>query len=595
MKLQRIFVLLLSTLVFASALLHPRQDSSSEFNYTIDGIAWWKGWYGSLPGMEPSQKPWCWERINDLLNKTSEFDKLASAASVGLLTLLPTFLAFSPVPMPSISNLMILSPLAAFVMAGMTLGIPAHSIEPSYRVLKARDLAPDEHVVSLGISGPEIGRTQHCRASRRNEIHQWYTGNPNLTAIRRRVLQYKTPCLGKGLSVGRSTLYSYLFCLIQIGGMVILYVMSLNFMGSYIWTCSAESSDYHLSWILLSFMLATPFYGISAVFHRDTEYTFYLSPLPEWVCLPSDDLTAIPNRVPEWEERRPFGFKFKLFSFNCPKLSCPKFSRPRAIRNRFKKAFKKSWEDFRLLLQSQTPSTIVIRRVSTTGGTATPQYISLIGTLRGFVLIILTFLYASSYGGTLHNTLMFVAVLFGTISFSRILGTILLLKLQDAANFTVIECSSSTEVRGMMRLLTVIPGVVISKRGCKLRFSGGLCIEDFYKNNEYIERRTQWHMIFIVLPLLIAALLICQSPFYFFDIYWTGAWSTFMAVATLYICGVLMSDESLQRRGAWASILAKNGIYMNRGDVAESTALEAVVVDNSSSIQQEEIVGNNYL
>lgn len=174
--------------------------------------------------MEPSQRPACWQEINDLLKKTNENDEWVSVASVALLTFLPAFLAFSPIPMPSISNLLVFGPLAALVMAGMTLGIPAHSTEPSYRVLKARDLAPYGKIASLGITGSEIGRSQHCRASRWNEIYQWYTGNPNLTAIRRRVLRYKAPCLVKGLSVGLTTLYSYSFCLIQIICMVILYV-----------------------------------------------------------------------------------------------------------------------------------------------------------------------------------------------------------------------------------------------------------------------------------------------------------------------------------------------------------------------------------
>ncbi|KAI5812004.1 hypothetical protein BZA77DRAFT_325588 [Pyronema omphalodes] len=146
----------------------------------------------------------------------------------------------------------------------------------------------------------------------------------------------------------------------------------------------------------------------------------------------------------------------------------------------------------------------------------------------------------------------------------------------------------------MMRLLTVMPGVVISKRGCKLRFSGGLCIEDSYENKEYVERRTHWYMLFIVSPLLIAALLICQSP-YFFNVHLIGAWGIFMAVVTLYIFCVLLSDESLQRRGAWASILAKNGIRVTCADVAERTTLESVVVDDGSSIQQEQINGHSFI
>ncbi|KAI5809232.1 hypothetical protein BZA77DRAFT_329166 [Pyronema omphalodes] len=581
-QLQRIFLLLLSTLVLASGLLHPRQNSSLESNDTIDGIRWWESMYQALPGMEQRYKPKCWEMINDLLNKTSEYDKLASAASVSLLTLLPAFVAFSPVPIPRISNLMVLSPLAAFVVAGMTLGIPpAHSIEPSYRVLKARDLAPDELIASLGVSRSANGRTQHVGVSRRNAIHQWYTGNPNLTAIRRRVLQDETPCLGKRLSVGRSMLYSCLFFVTQIISVIILCFLSLAMMGSHIWTCTAVSGEYHSLWILLSFILATPLYGVTAIFCKDTAYTFYLSPLPKSLCLPSNDITGIANEVEEWEERRPFDFRFK-FSASRRRIC----NKPKPIQRGFRQICRQRWEAFWLLMQSQTPSAIVIRRISETGGTAKPLCFSLIGTLRGFVLIILTFLYATSYGGTFHITAIFVFVFFAIISSSRILGTVLLSKLQDAANFTVIDCFSSSEVRGMMRLLTMMPGVVVSKRGCRLRFSGGLCIDDYYNDKRYVEQREQVHYLCVALPQCAVVAGLCVGIYVFFY--------GFLALMPVIIGQLLLAFYAdiglknnwyLQENGAWRSILPENGIYITCADVDERTTLESVVVDDSSRIQ----------
>jgi hypothetical protein len=83
-------------------------------------------------------------------------------------------------------------------------------------------------------------------------------------------------------------------------------------------------------------------------------------------------------------------------------------------------------------------------------------------------------LFGSIYGSGLFTTTAFAVVFIAAISFSRILSIAALVHLQDVAQLRVIECASDAEVRGVVRLLAAMPGVLVCKRGGRQRYSGGL-------------------------------------------------------------------------------------------------------------------------
>ncbi|KAF8243569.1 hypothetical protein K440DRAFT_637232 [Wilcoxina mikolae CBS 423.85] len=128
------------------------------------------------------------------------------------------------------------------------------------------------------------------------------------------------------------------------------------------------------------------------------------------------------------------------------------------------------------LLRSQTPLTVIVRRTSP-AGSPHPAKSAIKGAIQALTVIALTLLFGSIYGSTLFMTTTFAIVLIVTIAFSRILSIAALVHLQKVAQLAVIECASDAEVRGVARLLATMPGVVVSKRGGKQRYSGGWCLD----------------------------------------------------------------------------------------------------------------------
>ena len=66
----------------------------------------------------------CIRGYSELLNHTTEYDKLGSAAATTIMTLLPTMLVFSPLRIAGIRMLLHIDPCTAFGASVFTFGLP---------------------------------------------------------------------------------------------------------------------------------------------------------------------------------------------------------------------------------------------------------------------------------------------------------------------------------------------------------------------------------------------------------------------------------------------------------------------------------------
>ncbi|KAF8538794.1 hypothetical protein BDD12DRAFT_981361 [Trichophaea hybrida] len=212
LEINAVFVLVIATGTFTNSLLLSRQQASLKSNHTAtQGLLQWKT--SALFGTEfPSR---CKSMVNERLGKTNDYDKWGSSITTTILTLLPTLLTFGPVPTAKFSNLMALSPMVVLVTARMTLGLPVRSIEPFHRVITVRNFTPDGGVASYGVvdgdgsgsSGGKVMRGLHHRRIRGlSELHGWYTGNPTLIALQRRVFRPK-----RSSTIGKTSLWIIFF------------------------------------------------------------------------------------------------------------------------------------------------------------------------------------------------------------------------------------------------------------------------------------------------------------------------------------------------------------------------------------------------
>lgn len=97
---------------------------------------------------------------------------------------------------------------------------------------------------------------------------------------------------------------------------------------------------------------------------------------------------------------------------------------------------------------------------------------------EAFILLYLTFIFATFYGNNLINTLIFAAVLTTIVAFSRSSSIAALIILHEVFQLTVVECGNAAEERGFLRLLGAMPGVLVSKQGQKKRYTGGWCVDN---------------------------------------------------------------------------------------------------------------------
>lgn len=95
------------------------------------------------------------------------------------------------------------------------------------------------------------------------------------------------------------------------------------------------------------------------------------------------------------------------------------------------------------------------------------------GVFGAFMLILLTFLFGSVYGGQLFFILAFLVAFTATIIFSRVASISFYIWAQRATQLTLIECGSVEEMRGMARVLCAMPGVLIQSRNYNYSYLGG--------------------------------------------------------------------------------------------------------------------------
>jgi hypothetical protein len=151
-----------------------------------------------------------------------------------------------------------------------------------------------------------------------------------------------------------------------------------------------------------------------------------------------------------------------------------------------------------LLLRSKPPLAIFLRRTSPTDKEG--DIAALISTIRGFakalILILATFICASLWGNDLAPTLVFVVAVTAIVTLSRLFSITVLGQLQEVFQLTVVVYGYEAERRGLHRLLTAMPGVVVSKNQHELRYTAD--------HNVDIHRCNQWTEKGLVLLLKIA-------------------------------------------------------------------------------------------
>ncbi|KAF8538332.1 hypothetical protein BDD12DRAFT_981630 [Trichophaea hybrida] len=438
-----------------SPLLPP--DFNSTWSNITDYPSWgnFPEWFIAGLGMPAV----CEIDVNGLLGHTSEVDKCGSAAATTIFTLLPSLLTFTPLPTASIDTLFYLSPTAAFLTAGMTLGLPIQhrsTINPE-NIISATELAPGDWLEFLG------GQSNYL-LQRIVDIHKFrsYVAGfpPHIRTREQRV------------SVIYTIAYIALFCLLQSG----LYSILLNwifYMDTLwiVWLCPDISSNVFGSWLFIAFFTAAVAKLASETAYFAPFEIFHLTPLPTAI---SDEFFKCqtcsimewptPSRIPQQRLQdvlRSLGKTCcsRRSNGDSPRLdrSLPRFS----LRSVLSQA-----------LNHEHP-TVVVLRLSAKSRQLSPVRTILKGYFQAMMLLSLTFLFASIVGSTLLWATLVVATIISSVSASRGLSLWISRLLVEAAQLTIIECTDNREMKGMARLLVSIPGLLIESKTDGYSYSGG--------------------------------------------------------------------------------------------------------------------------
>ena len=89
------------------------------------------------------------------------------------------------------------------------------------------------------------------------------------------------------------------------------------------------------------------------------------------------------------------------------------------------------------------------------------------GALTPARLLVLTGFFSVYWGGTAVSTLVLLLTLLIVVTFGRMLGLLYIRWSAYAFGFTVIECYSKREIRGVLRILASMPAVMVEVNGAQ--------------------------------------------------------------------------------------------------------------------------------
>ncbi|KAI5808335.1 hypothetical protein BZA77DRAFT_25423 [Pyronema omphalodes] len=533
---------------FLMPLLTHALSNTTMQSYYYESIGYWGTLKIPLPGVEI--KPPCWSEMNDILSNTSEYDKVGSSASISLLALLPAVLVLGPVPTAELSNLFIFSPMMGIVTAGMTLGLPVKSVSPTASVIKVKDLFlpdgsrnNDNLIATYGLVSSSVtaGLRHHSPVTRLDQFHRWYSLPTPFAKLRQQVFTLQSSSMNR---LGGMMFITSIGMYLTLMQYLILFFLSWTMRsnrGQFLWTCPEFGAIIQSSALGTGFIIGAFIYSIISLRFQPVKNTYYLTPAPSWFepnqCL----CCSLSSTLPIWKKRIPYHSRFNSLFRSCCRIlrNVSSSTEVKRFFIRILRSTKESWN---------TPPPLVVQLRLVSSGPH-PFKIAILGLLRLIIIIPLTFLLSSIYGGKLYATFLFVSVFCIAIAVSRILSIAGAEFMARIHRLTIIECGNEAEMRGIERLLGSMPGVVIGKRrgwgGWKFwegrRYCGGWAVDMHWKEDTWLKvpglAGLQAIFVWVQLSLLPSLAILNFVPYGLH--------------MTVYILSVVRYETMMQMRGVW--------------------------------------------
>ncbi|KAJ9636232.1 hypothetical protein H2199_007907 [Coniosporium tulheliwenetii] len=453
----------------------------------------------------------CSSHINEVLTVTDEWEKLGSSAATTLMALLPTFLAFGNLYVPRSSEAFATSWLIGLGAAIYSFGLPVRS----------KNAVPSKRVVQLSSFGitllNKIGSygTEECKASL-DELKRWTQDSGTTQYVEQfGTIRAHVELFGKRwhwwhipavlIAATQAAMFAWAVQPLLAAPGVPRFVFACanrNWTGSYLAISAVINAIFRLlMWQAADHEVAKVFSlsesardSLQAMIDRNPTVTTNKSSVP----IPTT-ASKLPPLYP------PFVSSIILFfgrALPLGWLGCEPEDHP--LRGTMKDLIKANFIFLRSVLTkpldlvksgfATTKSArrwrplVILIHLSTEGR---PQLRTLLtGFVEAALLLVLTFFFASQWGGNLYITTWAIGLLLVFITLGRALALIYVYLSAQTWGLHVINCDDSEEVRGCMRIVCSMQEVLVIcnaahyYNGHRLDFIG----EDFKRWKEQYDR-----------------------------------------------------------------------------------------------------------
>ncbi|EON68449.1 hypothetical protein W97_07659 [Coniosporium apollinis CBS 100218] len=473
--------------------------SISTFYYTL----------GAYMGVGKSVE--CSSHINEVLTVTDEWEKLGSSAATTLMALLPTFLAFGNLYVPRSSEAFATSWLIGLGAAIYSFGLPVRS----------KNAVPSKRVVQLSSFGitllNRIGSygTEECKASL-DELKRWTQSTGSAQYVEQfGTIRAHVELFGKRwhwwhipavlIAAAQAAMFAWAVQPLLAAPGVPRFMFACahrNWTGSYLAISAVVNAIFRLlMWHAADHEVAKVFSlsgsskdSLQAMVDRNPTVTTNKRSVP----IPTT-ASKLPPLYP------PFVSSIIMFfgrALPLGWLGCEPDDHP--LRGTMKDLIKANFIFLRSVLTkpldlvksgfATTKSArrwrplVILIHLSTEGR---PQLRTLLtGFVEAALLLVLTFFFASQWGGNLYITTWAIGLLLVFITLGRALALIYVYLSAQTWGLHVINCDDSDEVRGCMRIICSMQEVLVICNGAsyfnghRLDFIG----EDFKRWKEQYDR-----------------------------------------------------------------------------------------------------------
>ncbi|KAK2762617.1 hypothetical protein FQN54_000790 [Arachnomyces sp. PD_36] len=433
----------------------------------------------------------CAKQIDEVLSNKSEWEKMGSSAATTLMALLPTFLAFGNLYVPRSSEAYTTSAWVGITTAFYTLGLPVQSMS-AVKPSNVHNLALFG-IASLALIGRLGNIDKDGTAARKEDLEdlQEWTRDPQDDVVKAKFWGIKD-------LVGRWEkrwhcwhLPAFLVGAVQVVMFVIVIGPLFLSPGvpKFILGCT---SDYFFEWTSL-------YLGVSAVVNSLFRYIMWemsnherikvyslsdsakahLSSIVAGTAVGETTATHIPPLLPPTIGRlRSFLFGSKTPS-STPTRGVPAKTQQQPgifrrvfnkVRRRLSFIFNRAhFIDFihagfgNLASARRWRPVYILIHLSTEG--RNPLMTLFTGFIEAALLLILTFFFAAQWGGNLVITMSALALLLVFITVGRALGFIYVWVSSQVWGLTVVNCDSVDEIRGVLRIIASMEGVLVKVNG----------------------------------------------------------------------------------------------------------------------------------